>query len=418
METLNLLAYFSFAVIAVWGVSQIRWSFATIRQFEASRGKNIPEGAQWPKAAVIVCLRGRDPSLEACIQGLLSQDYPDFKVFAVVDSEQDPAAEVMQRIANSAPPDRLDVQYLTERLATCSLKNSSQLQVLNALDPAFEVVVLVDSDAEIPENFLQRLVTPLVADGADVSSGVRWFDKNAPGVASLARYFWNMVTAGVMGYFRMPWGGAMALTREFIERADLLTALSRSICEDIPIGYEIHKHNAKLSVADIVRVCDETVSLNDFIVYGNRQLLYAKMYHPAWPTVFLASVGTFAAYLVLAFAPFYYSAIGNHWMTGVCLAGVALYWLALHFAQEFLDKRIGRNEKKLPATRWNWANAAILTQHLQAWFALTALFRRSIVWRGITYRFHGPYEIEMVNDQPLLENSATDPLPSPERSII
>jgi cellulose synthase/poly-beta-1,6-N-acetylglucosamine synthase-like glycosyltransferase len=418
MHPLDLIAYLSFGGIAVWGICQIRWSLATIRKFETSRGISLPAGTKLPKAAVVICLRGRDPTLEECMQGLLAQNYPDFKIFAVVDSEQDPSAAVMKQIAGNVPAERLEIQYLTERLKTCSLKNSSQLQVLNGLDPSFEFVVFVDSDAATPDDFLMRMIAPLVLEGAEVSSGVRWFDKNAPGLASLSRYFWNMVTAGVMGYFQMPWGGAMALKREFIERADVRDALSKCICEDIPIGYQIHKHKAKLAVADIVRTCKETASFKDFIVYGNRQLLYAKLYHPAWPTVFAASVGTFAAYLVLAFAPFYYSATGNYWMTGVCLSGVALYWLCLHFAQEMLEKRIGLNEKKSRSAKLNWANAAIITQHLQAWFALSAMFRKTIEWRGITYRFKGPYDLEMLNDNPLDGDPVAEARSTPERSII
>lgn len=416
MHPLDLIAYLSFVGIVVWGISQIRWSLATIRKFEASRRISLPPDTKLPQAAVVICLRGRDPSLEECMQGLLSQNYPDFKIFAVIDSEQDPSAAVMNQIAATVTADRLEVQYLTERLKTCSLKNSSQLQVLNGLHPSFEIVVFVDSDAATPDDFLLRMIAPLVVEGADVSSGVRWFDKNAPGIASLSRYFWNMVTAGVMGYFQMPWGGAMALKREFIERADVRDALANSICEDIPIGYQIHKHKAKLAVADIVRTCKETISFKDFIVYGNRQLLYAKLYHPAWPTVFAASVGTFAAYLVLAFAPFYYSAIGNYWMTGVCLSGVAVYWLFLHFTQDMLEKRIGLNEKKSRSTKFNWANAAVITQHVQAWFALSAIFRKSIEWRGITYRFTAPYDLEMLNDKPLEADPVSEIRTESERS--
>src|SRR5438445_469746 len=44
-----------------------------------------------PNVAVILCLRGVDPSLDGCLHGLLNQDYPRYQVRIVVDCIEDPA---------------------------------------------------------------------------------------------------------------------------------------------------------------------------------------------------------------------------------------------------------------------------------------------------------------------------------------
>ena len=411
---MDYASYISVAILVVFVINQTRWTIVTLKTFAKAKKRVIPEPNQLPKAAVIVCLRGCDPSLKACMEGLLSQDYPNFKLFAVIDSENDPAAPVMRELAEQHLGEKLELQYLTERLKTCSLKNSSQLQVLRHLDESYQAVVFVDSDADTPDDFLKRLIAPLVTDGADVSTGVRWFRRNTPGLASLCRYFWNMVTSTVMGYFRMPWGGAMAVSREFLDRAKLIEVMERCICEDVPIGQQIHKHGAQLEMANIVRTCDEEVKMSDFIVYGNRQLLYAKLYHHAWPTIFFFTVGTFVAYMILAVTSLIYALQHNTFMLVLTMVGISLYWATLHFVQEFLNKEFGDGEKKSLKTHLNWLKASVYTQHLQTWFTVSALFRKLIIWRGVSYRIDGPYDLEMLDDAPLEDNQQS----KPEHSII
>ncbi len=47
--------------------------------------------SECPRAAVVLCVRGLDPFLPACLKGLFHQDYPDYDVWIVVDSIHDAA---------------------------------------------------------------------------------------------------------------------------------------------------------------------------------------------------------------------------------------------------------------------------------------------------------------------------------------
>ena len=49
-----------------------------------------------PPATVILCLRGGDPFLSKCIDGIVMQDYPNFQVLFMVDSEYDPSLSILQ----------------------------------------------------------------------------------------------------------------------------------------------------------------------------------------------------------------------------------------------------------------------------------------------------------------------------------
>ena len=61
-------------------------------------------------------LRGADPSLEACLEGLLAQDYPAYRVHIVIDSAEDPAQAVVARILAEAGPRAAAVHVETRRI--------------------------------------------------------------------------------------------------------------------------------------------------------------------------------------------------------------------------------------------------------------------------------------------------------------
>ncbi len=85
-----------------------------------------------PRTAVVLCLRGRDPFLEKCLESLLKQDYPDYQLHVVVDNRQDPAWQVAESLANRYGADRVCIEALDERQDTCSLKCSAVTQAIGA----------------------------------------------------------------------------------------------------------------------------------------------------------------------------------------------------------------------------------------------------------------------------------------------
>src|SRR5262249_954046 len=50
-----------------------------------------PDDAPLPFAAVVLSLRGADPSLRDCLRSLLRQDYPRYRLLIVIDGPGDPA---------------------------------------------------------------------------------------------------------------------------------------------------------------------------------------------------------------------------------------------------------------------------------------------------------------------------------------
>ena len=110
-----------------------------------------------PEVAVALSLRGADPTLEACLEGLLAQDYPDYRLHIVIDSAEDPAQAVVARVLAAAGRRAARVHVETRELLSesCSPKLSAQRQVLTQLaqfgiekGSQFVAATLIDQDVE------------------------------------------------------------------------------------------------------------------------------------------------------------------------------------------------------------------------------------------------------------------------------
>jgi cellulose synthase/poly-beta-1,6-N-acetylglucosamine synthase-like glycosyltransferase len=190
------------------------WRFAALRNQVAGETREDGFG-NWPSVAVILCLRGADPSLEACLNGLFHQDYPDYSVRVVVDHLADPSWEVLP--TTGLPVEWVEV--LPSPLATCSLKNSSLLYALEGLPDSTEIIVLIDADVVPGPTWLRSMIAPFSDQKVGASTGIRWYDCPAKaGIGTVVRALWGAAAAGQIYAFQIPWGGSLAFRRSLLMR--------------------------------------------------------------------------------------------------------------------------------------------------------------------------------------------------------
>ena len=83
-----------------------------------------------PQVTVVLCLRGCDPALDVCLESLLSQDYENYRVICVLDSEQDPA---FSRVTAWSEHPRLEIQIAPPDNFDRSLKCNSLVHACGSL---------------------------------------------------------------------------------------------------------------------------------------------------------------------------------------------------------------------------------------------------------------------------------------------
>ena len=267
----------------------------------------------------------------------------------------------------------------------------------------------MDADGIAPPDWLERLVAPLSRPNVGAVSGNRWYE-SVPGWGSQIRRYWNAAAIVQMYLYRIPWGGALAMRRETIQNADLLTIWRTTLCEDTvvkqvlqPLGLDV------VFLPRLVLSSCETTSVSSAANWISRQLLTAKLYHPSWPFVAMHSLSVGAS-VVFSFAFVAVALAAGAWTAAfLVFAAFLLYqacnltiwgWIETSTIERGTAGTGGQKEPGL-------LQKAVLitaTQLIHSWAAIRAATIRDITWRGIRYRIVGR-KIEMLEYHPYQHSS-------------
>lgn len=413
-------AYVMLALVAGIAAVQVAVAFVYVRQLRRPRTSN--RAASFPRAAVVLSIRGPDPCLEANMAAILDQDYPDFRLFVVVDSVHDSAWPHVKRVKAMAP-DRVTTRVLENPLSTCSLKCSSLAEVVERLPDSYDVVAFLNGDAPPHRTWLRELVEPLATPSVGVTTGNRWYTPERSNWGSLVRYFWNAGAVVQVWLHGITWAGSMAMRRDVIRSIDLIPAWRKSLSVDATVVRQLRAHGYRTEfVPSVIMANREAIALSKFMPWAERQMIAAKSSGSGWATMvlhmlsiggcMLAPLGLLAAGVVTQDAQ----------LTGVAVASMGAYWGGVGlstFAIERAMQRVLRTNGV--ASPWMDASAALkiapalLLSHVVCLQMLVGVcWRNRVSWRGVDYEIHGHDEIRLlayrpyvaVPDRPYMESVA------------
>lgn len=375
----------------------------------------IPDD-QLPKVGVLLTLRGADPFLEHCLRGLFSLDYPRHEIRVIVDSEQDPAWSLVERVRQECQPLNVLVQPLTRKSTTCSLRMDALLQGVDSLDGSVEVIAWLDADTIPYRQWLRDLVAPLRNPDVAISHGLRWFNPRDSSMGTLVRHIWNAGAVLQMCDLSIAWGGSCAIRRSSFEAAGLPETWSRIMFEDTCTANAVLKIGQQVAVATRVTMLNmESTSLSSCVKFIARQLLNLRLYHRAWRIVFWSGM----AMNVIAAANLIFpvwAAVQRDWRS-VGVSG--LVWLVFGLVVGLLLLRTERCIQELVTARgesFSLSSVGLIPAGVLVYFVygvalLRACLEREITWRGIHYRIDGPFQVTRLNYEPFVVagNAAAKP---------
>ena len=151
----------------------------------------------WPSIAVIVPARNEAPTLDACIQSLLNQDYPDLRIVIVDDRSRDATFDAAQRIAGRDP--RVRVERVTELPAGWMGKSYALWTGSRAVDADW--LLFVDADCTLHPRAVRAAVADALRRCVDLLSLWPRHD---------ARTFWEHMLIPLCGGIIALWFGSRA----------------------------------------------------------------------------------------------------------------------------------------------------------------------------------------------------------------
>ena len=391
-------------------VIQIALTLIFVFYLRSNRVKSLSDN-QLPKTAVILCLRGADPFLPNCLKALLEQDYPQYDLKIVVDSQDDPA----WKVARDTVKDATNVQISPLKIAStvCSLKCSSLIQAISELDSSYKVVALVDADTVVHPTWLRELVTPLLHPKVGATTGNRWYLSKGMYWGTLVRYLWNISAVIQMYLYGIPWGGTLAIKTQVIHQSGILEKWARALSEDTMLKDILAEYDLKVKfVPSLLILNREECTLPKLMNWMKRQLLISKLYHSQWWLVIIEAVfSTFLPNLILVLIMVNFL-LAKWDIFAILLTCYSIYIFALLLIAIVVETSI----REVISSRWLIPKITFATlmktligiplTHWFYGFALVSSIRTSkISWRNIVYRIKSPFNIHLTKYQPYQSDS-------------
>jgi hypothetical protein len=215
-----------------------------------------------------------------------------------------------------------------------------------------------------------------------------------------------------MYWYRIAWGGTLAVKTRVIRDLNLLDRWGNALCEDTMLLSELGRAGLRVEfVPSLIMVNREDCDLVPCLRWISRQLLVARLYHPGWPLVAWHGIlttlllGTALGGAVAAVA--LGDTVGAAWLGGALLlyqAAMILLLSPLEWAVRRIVRARGESAAWLGGGALRVLLALPLTQVLYPVALALAMTARRTTWRKVVYEIGPRREIKRLNDPPYAEN--------------
>lgn len=396
------------------------------RQKPNDSTSDMPTG----KVAVLLAVRGADPSIKNAINGVLDQTYGNFEMHIVVDHASDPAVKIIEGIRDQHKNgNRINLSILEVNSDQCSLKCLSLSQAAEALDDEIEFVVLIDADVSPHSTWLTSLLQPLTDETIGGVTGTQWFEPpTGSKIGTWLRSVWNSGATILTMYFANPWAGSFAMRRRDMTDSDLIDVWRCSMVDDGPIRQALNSLGKRIVfAAELVMVNREECSLAYTIGWSARMLTWSRLHESTfWVTIVHAVLSNFV--MLSNFVILAAGLIGLMAWPVVPVSFVALVTAGLLCSASYAQAkrcvnhslRI-RNESELPVRGGQliWSFVCAAPAHLMfGWACFRSITTRRISWRGIEYSLGRKGKVRRLNHEPFSRAKGPDTDAGPAKHSI
>ena len=382
---------------------QIVWANQFVNLY---RNSHRPQkDIQYPHVGVIMSLRGADPFLEESLRGLMSLDYPSHEIQIIVDSEIDPACDIVNRVYQDMNCDNVNIEILNVSQQTSSLKNSALIQGITACSNACEAYAWLDSDTVPYPSWLKDVIAPLNNDNVGVACGIRWYAPPTHTIANYVRHIWNSAAVLQMVVFGIGWGGAFAIRRDVYEKAELADKWSRALVEDTLASSEVLAEGKRVEfVAAATMPNSESATFPWCVRFITRQLQGLRYYHSAWTTVMIFGLlsgsvlvlDTMLSVVALAQRDFLSAGIG---FAALATFGIVAGWLMIR-SEKQVNRHLQDRSVGTLSSPVKLMIAAPVTQVVHLLALVRAYVLTDVTWRGIHYEIRSGMDVTRTNYSP------------------
>ena len=359
------------------------------REFVRKAKRAQAGSAFTPPITILKPLRGLDDRLLDNLESFCRLDYPKYEILFCLQSRQDPAIRVAQKIRERYPDREISIIVDNVRSGLNPKVNNLLGGYRKALHP---YVLISDSNVSVPPGYLREAVSHFRSpDVGLVTHLVRGVQGRTVG-AKMENSHLNTFILGSMcfldGAFGFPCvvGKSMLFRREELDALGGLHAVKDFLAEDFAIGRRFRAAGKKVVVSG-------AVVDNVNIFRGIREFLSR---HVRWNRMRLSITGPLYLLEIIpnpVFLSLVLLAVTAGSRAGLCVAAAATSCkIAMDVSiQRVLGLRIG----------WMQALAGPARDLLAAGLWTASFFSRTVTWRGRTLRITRGSRLVPAGESPL-----------------
>ena len=411
-----MMSFWVFVIFVFAAAALVQSGLATLQTWENRRfarrrldGKP-PQDADEPVVLVSPC-KGVDLGLDANLRALVHQDYSNYQIIFVVESDDDPACEHIRAViaSNSHRNIRLVV---AGRATRCGQKVHNLRMATADLPADARILAFVDSDARPATDWLRALVSRLDRAEIGATTGYRLLVPKHATPANVLLYCVNSMIALMFGPggHHLVWGGSWAIRRGVFDSIGLRDAWRGTLSDDLVVSRELKK--ARLGV-EFIPECLVVSPIDSgwaaACEFMRRQYLITRCYAPKfWAFgIGVSLISNLGFWGATAATPIGFATSAS-WTAMAAALAATLY--AGHLLRGIWRQRLTRlvlARRKGGTDRATSlaATCDIVLAPLAGCFNLILMLSsavgRTITWRGNTYRIRqgGAIEVVRLGDQ-------------------
>ena len=375
------------------------------RRFAFSRMKTkVPVRRREHRTQLTVPCKGDDMDLAENLRAFFLQTHPNFELVFVVESKEDGALPVIERIRSEFP--KQDCRVVIAGIANKEFSDGQKVHNLRAatqsIPPEVRVMAFADADIRPDADWLQTLCYSVCkAKNAAANTGYRWMIPETNSLANLLAYSINTTIAGAMGSggHQLIWGGAWAIRRNNFQRLSIHSDWQNTLSDDLVASRTIREKGERI-IFDPRCLCATPFHMSAIsaIEFLRRQYLIGRKYAPKlfWSSWLVCGVSVTTWFMLVAMTA---SNAGGYWPVWAALL-VALYSASVTkgwMRQSVLKRRDNKRFAQQRTAATFDMLAAPLTQTINFLLMSSILFSSKIWWRGNHYEIKNGGSIRLLN---------------------
>jgi cellulose synthase/poly-beta-1,6-N-acetylglucosamine synthase-like glycosyltransferase len=333
----------------------------------------------YPPLNIFVPCKGWNKDLYAYLSSILNQDYGNYKVIFITESEEDKSNIEIEKLVKEYDK---AIHIISGKAEKCAQKNHNLLKAIEKYSDS-DIFVFCDSDLLYDKNWLSNLVKPFSDENISFSASFYSVEgqENNKNFASIFYSGFSFFTLMMLLGVDAIWGGSMAMRKSTFERLGIAELWKKTVVDDMTTAKIVKKEKEKVFIVypnGLKSFISDSTSLKNVFRWSKRQVLYLKYYLKLYWLLLMAIYIPITTAMLSVPVLFIFLLFGRDASTELISYSIVSVLMILNYALIVL-----MNEDKVTPRHLIYMLPILV---LVSYVLISTIFTTRLIWSGYIYK--------------------------------